>query len=458
MRNDSPLVTVYIPCHNYGRYLLEAVNSVINQLYSNWELIIIDDGSTDETLAIARQLLISNQAKISLIENSQPKGLQRIANRVLTQAKGKYIIRLDADDFFAESALLLMVWKLESNPSLGLVYGDFYYVNTLGKIIGTERSHKDLIHGKDAHLPPHGACTMVNVRALKSVGGYSENINAQDGWELWYKLMGRVGVARLEAPLFYYRQHDDSLSRDSNRLLHARSIILEKIAHSLNGDYKLNCLAVIAVKESYPDFVGVPYYTINNKSLLEIALSALADSASISEIIVSSASQKVLDFSQSLETEQKVKKHKRILRIDSLDNDPVPINSIMKNAAEFYQQTNGIFPDIVVFLSIHAVNRKSVHVDKAINILRVTNSDTVFSVQEERDPIFSYEPTGMKLLNPGRFKNLIYDRERLYRFNGSIIASWWEIVDQELIFNGQLSTIEMSAADSLLIRSPVQGD
>ena len=62
-----------------------------------------------------------------------------------------------------------------------------------------------------ANSYPHGACTMFRTRALKNVGGYSEDANAQDGWDLWYKLAERIGAINIQTPVFYYRQHGKSM-------------------------------------------------------------------------------------------------------------------------------------------------------------------------------------------------------------------------------------------------------
>ena len=96
-------------------------------------------------------------------------------------------------------------------------------------VVGTyfvkAESGKEDKHGQ---IPPHGACTLFETNSLKKVGGYSENVNAQDGWDLWYKLYKKVGAISIDLPLFYYRQHNASLSQDNNRLLKARAKIFEE--------------------------------------------------------------------------------------------------------------------------------------------------------------------------------------------------------------------------------------
>ena len=363
------------------------------------------------------------------------------------------MVRLDADDWFEESAILLMVSKLEKTPKAGLVYGNYYYTDEDGKIIGIENR---LVLGKEDNsdqLPPHGACTMFRTRSLKNAGGYSQNVNAQDGWDLWFKLSKKIGVVSLKTPLFYYRQHGNSMSRDESRLLNARAKIFEDIANKLEGNYKPKIIAVIPVKESYPNFEGVPFKIVDGKSLLEIAINNASESKKIDSIIVSSESDKVLDFSKKLEENGKVPKHLRLKRTVSKKNDNVPIRDFMFAASEFYQKKSNTNPDIIIFLSLHAVNRRSIHIDKAINVLRISESDSVVSIQEEREPMFKHGLNGLKLINPGRFKKLIFDRERLYRFNGSIIATWVEVLKAHSLFGEKISYIEMSQKDSVQFKN-----
>jgi len=451
---DNPLISVYIPCRNYGRFLNQCVNSIFNQLYKNWELIVIDEASEDESFEIAKKLQQYHPDRITVIHNSVPVGLQKLANRVLGMANGKYMMRLDADDWLDEGALLMMVAKLEATPEAGLVYGNYFYTNADGKVLGVERRHGLGLEDRVGHLPPHGACTMFRTRALKAVGGYSEDINAQDGWELWYKLANRVGVASLDVPIFYYRQHETSLSRDHQRLLTARSKIFAKISSSLEGGYKPTCAAVIPVKESYPGFEGVPYRLIDGKSVLERAILSASEASVVTQVIVSSQSQRVLDFAAELEATGKVFSHKRVLRDDGLSfGTKLPIREIMLHAGHFHKEIEGVNPDIVAFLNIHAIHRRAEHVEKAINVLRITESDSVVSVKEEREPIFSHGVNGLDLLNPGRFQDLTYDRERLYSFNGAVIATWWEVLAHNKLLGEKISYIEMTQEDSMQYKS-----
>ncbi|MGE3149654.1 MAG: glycosyltransferase family 2 protein, partial [Pseudorhodoplanes sp.] len=298
---SAPIVTVYIPCRNYGRYLEQSVRSVLGQLYKHWELFIVDEASDDDTAVVAERCRALDPERIKIIKNRSPIGLQRLANHVLGRANGKYFMRLDADDWLDESALLLMVAKLQSDPQLGLVYGNYFYTDASGNVLGMERRPQFGVEDTSGHVPPHGACTMVSTRALKAVGGYSEDVDAQDGWELWFKLLNRVDAASLEAPLFFYRQHELSLSRSASRLLIARSKIFSKIRQALEGSYVPTCLAVIGARESYPGFEGVPYRLYEGISLLQRAIVSAAAARGVTDVYVSSEDRAVLDYAEDLQ-------------------------------------------------------------------------------------------------------------------------------------------------------------
>lgn len=449
---EGPLVTVYVPCRNYGHYLAQAVASVRNQLYRNWELFIIDEGSEDETAKIADALSLAEPDRIIVLRHETPLGLQRTANEVLGLAKGRFIMRLDADDWLDESALLLMVAKLESDRELGLVYGNYYYTDEAGHVIGIERRRKLGVEEMSMHLAPHGACTMVRVRALKAVGGYSEDVDAQDGWELWYKLLAKVKAASLDAPVFYYRQHAQSLSIDSHRLLNARAKIVEKAKLRLEGSYRPSCLAVLPVRESYPGFEGVPYETLHGRSLLEISLLSACEASGVTRVAVSSASPAVLAFASQLADTGRVPEHMRILRTGMLSGSHMRLRETLMHAAEAYQDETGVLPDILMFLSLHAPRRTARHVGSVIDTLLVTGADSVVSVCEEREPVFTHGPNGLALLNPGRFEEVAYERERLFSFNGAAVAVWTEIVANGSLFGESIGYVEMSRHDSVQIK------
>ena len=135
----NPKVTIYITNHNYGDYIEKSIFSVLRQTFKDFELIIIDDGSKDNSKKIINKFLITNPEIIYISQKN--RGLIVSNNVALNLAKGKYIMRLDADDWLHKDALMRMVKFLDSNNKVGLVFPDYYEVNERGLIIHKIQRH-----------------------------------------------------------------------------------------------------------------------------------------------------------------------------------------------------------------------------------------------------------------------------------------------------------------------------
>ena len=194
MMNNSPLITVYITNHNYGKYIDQAINSILEQSFQNFEIIIIDDGSTDNSKSIIQQY--ENKSNIKVIYQNN-KGLTISNNIAIKLAQGEFIIRLDADDYFTKDALKLMVREFE-NENLGMVFGDWYLVDENGDILGVEQRHNFQKEVTLYDQPAHGACTMFRKDCLIKLGGYDETITRQDGYELWLRFIEQFEVGNIK--------------------------------------------------------------------------------------------------------------------------------------------------------------------------------------------------------------------------------------------------------------------
>jgi glycosyltransferase involved in cell wall biosynthesis len=450
----EPTVTVYIPCRNYGRYLTQAIESVVAQLFRSWELIIVDEGSDDETSTVAEAWARQHPGRIQLIRHEHPQGLQRVANEVLRRARGRFIMRLDADDWLDEGALLLLVAKMEADQGVGIVYGNFFYTNADGQVIGVERRRNLGSEDRSGHLPPHGACTLVRTRLLKSLGGYSEDVDAQDGWELWFKLIGVTRAAAVDAPVFYYRQHITSLSRNSDRLLNARARIFEKVRRQGAGSYVPTTLAVIPVRESFPQWSDVPFQRLRGRTLLQHTLDAACGVADFTSIAVSSDSAAVLEACTAYAAEQGEARLLAVPRPPDLATPSFQFRQVLLHAARQHAEAHGNLPDVVAYLSLHSPLRASRDVQTALHMLHVTRADSVVSVVEETDLMFTHGTSGLDLVNPGRFDELIHERERLFRFCGAFIVCWREVLEAGSTFGTSIAHMELSRLSGSQVRTP----
>ena len=173
-------VTVYVPCRQYAHYLDECLRSLARQTLRDWEAILIDDASTDDSLALMEAFRARFPERVRVLHNATAQGLRANANLALELATGEYVMRLDADDYLDENALLVLAARLDSEPDVGLVYPNWTWLDESGGYIGQERRKRlwDETHVPD--LPAHGACTMVRRRVLKAIGGYDIDLRTAD--------------------------------------------------------------------------------------------------------------------------------------------------------------------------------------------------------------------------------------------------------------------------------------
>ena len=131
----SPLVSVIIPCYNAEKYVEEAIRSVMTQTYSNLEIIVTDDCSSDNTLMIL-ETLAAEDSRIKVIKNEENLKIVKSLNNMIEVAQGKYIARMDADDISLPERIEKQVSFLESNPEYGLCGTNAWHIDENGKKIG----------------------------------------------------------------------------------------------------------------------------------------------------------------------------------------------------------------------------------------------------------------------------------------------------------------------------------
>ena len=291
MGNSLPRITVYITNHNYGMYLEQSIQAITrSKSFNDFELIIIDDGSKDNSRQIIKKYEKYENINCDFQKN---KGLTVSNNIALRLARGEFIVRLDADDYFAKDALKLMYREFDKKK-LGMVFADWYLVDSKGEVLGVEQRHD---FQKDVTLhdqPAHGACTMFRVSSLKQIGGYDESISRQDGYELWLRFIENYEVRNINVPLFYYRQHPDSLTKDEVRLLDTRYEILKKHVREKEKEKEIKVLGIISIRGSSIDPRSKPFVKIGEDFLIDKTISVLKSCETI-EKIITTPDEKILE-------------------------------------------------------------------------------------------------------------------------------------------------------------------
>lgn len=243
----NDLITVYITNYNYGNFLQKSIQSVIEQNYKNFKLIIIDDASTDNSVEILKKFKFNRGVKLVL--NKKRIGHVKSSNKAIKLAKGKYILRLDADDYLKQNALKKLVKLIRKNSRVKMVFPNFNWVNSKGKVLSKftyKKKSKYLINDQ----PAHGACSLIDLKFLKKIGGYCEKFDRQDGFYIWMSiLLRKFEIYNLKENLFFYRRHKKNLSKDKLKILQTRLKIINYFLNKNSLNKEILTLKTITKKK-----------------------------------------------------------------------------------------------------------------------------------------------------------------------------------------------------------------
>lgn len=224
---DFPLVTIGVPSYNNAAYVIKTLNSAIDQTYNNIELIIIDDCSTDNSYQIIENWREENNVNIQMFRNETNLGISKTMNLLLKYATGKYFQKLDADDILLNDKIEKQVSILEnSGTDVALAYADILLMDERDDLI--EECYLKRIGstgkvGDDVFLSllnkNHIPCTSVLLKTtiLKNEGGFNENLDLYEDWDLWLRLSLKYHFKYIHEPLSYYRIHKDSQMLDEQK-------------------------------------------------------------------------------------------------------------------------------------------------------------------------------------------------------------------------------------------------
>jgi glycosyltransferase involved in cell wall biosynthesis len=203
---DMPQITVVIPCFNYGRHLEQAVASVLAQTAGGWEVFIVDDGSTDDSVQIARALIEANPgAPLQLLELAHSGSPGATRNAGVAAGRGAYVVCLDADDHLDARYLAVCAAALDADPRAGIAYGDLH-------LFGDRIDEINCPPPWDARTELDcnflGVSSMFRRVAFEQVGGFDTEIGYED-WDFWVGMIehGWQGV-RVAGARWHHRQHD----------------------------------------------------------------------------------------------------------------------------------------------------------------------------------------------------------------------------------------------------------
>lgn len=228
---EKPIVSVVVVAFNSSKYILETLNSVKNQTYSNIELVITDDCSTDDTVAVCTEWIEKNRLRfvaVQIITSVVNTGITANRNRGGFAAHGKWIKHVDGDDKLFPSCVEDYVKYITDNPSKNIVFSPLRVfgegdLEKWDKLLRTNFKYVFSLTPRDFKILLCKICLFpapslfINAEYFRNVGGYDESIRDLEDWPFWIKTaFNGAQFAYLETPEVYYRISSSSLSQSVN--------------------------------------------------------------------------------------------------------------------------------------------------------------------------------------------------------------------------------------------------
>lgn len=243
--NKAPLVSILIPCYNHEKYVVNTLNSILNDTYPTKEIIIIDDGSKDNSVAEIERWAEDNSKNIVVNFLSRPnKGLSATLNELVKLANGEFVTMLASDDLLTSNSIAVRVKALQNNPQKYVVIGDAYVIDSEGNktlnsaIVDLYYGNKDnyktddgLKHSVVNQWSVPGPVMLARKSVYDIIGLYPENLLAED-LNFYLQVIGRGLLMFIDETVAEYRVHDFNLCRAPE---HKKNIILAIVKSYLNN-------------------------------------------------------------------------------------------------------------------------------------------------------------------------------------------------------------------------------
>ncbi len=272
MKKTIPKVSVIIPSYNHAHYVVHSIESIVNQSYDNIELIVIDDGSSDSSPKLIKELSVKYNF---IFVHRSNRGLSATLNEGLILSTGDYICICASDDKFRLDRISKQVNFMNDNPDIGMSYGKVIVIDEEEKENALDIKNSksgwifdDLIINR-FHIP--AVTTMIRRSVFEAVGNFDESLWVED-WDMWLRISYKFKVGFQNEFLTYYRQHDTNMSSNGLKLYESKVGALKKWKNldnydeimqiwrvkwfrSLSGNYKKEAKKYLSY--AYKDFFNI---------------------------------------------------------------------------------------------------------------------------------------------------------------------------------------------------------
>jgi glycosyltransferase involved in cell wall biosynthesis len=263
---NFPLVSIIVPCYGQGHFLGEAIESVLNQTYPNHEIIVVDDGSPDDTSQVA-----SRYSGVRLIRQEN-RGLSAARNRGISESHGRVLVFLDADDRLLPGALESGLTCMAQRPESELVFARYRAISEDGSPSGvvSDLCAGDLYLGllvRNCIGPV--APVMFRREIFDKVGGFDTNISPASDYDIYLRIARRYQTHRHDGIVAEYRVYNSSMSADPGLMLRAVIISLRSQQTYVKGDVERE-RAYRAGLRFWRELYGEPLYNQTSRRVLEM--------------------------------------------------------------------------------------------------------------------------------------------------------------------------------------------
>lgn len=215
--SNEPMVTIITPTYNRADFILQAVDSVLLQTYTNFEFLIVDDGSTDDTRDILQPVQADSRVRYFHQDN---QGQSVARNLALSEAKGEFVCFLDSDNYWPAEKLEQQVELFSQHPEYDVIYGDIVFIDENDHEVSRKNMRR--YSGHIAKFMIRDNCVSMNTamarrRCFDELGAMSGRRRVADDYDLWLRFSARFQFLYVPKFLAYYRVMDDQISSDKTR-------------------------------------------------------------------------------------------------------------------------------------------------------------------------------------------------------------------------------------------------
>ncbi|MEM9217431.1 MAG: glycosyltransferase [Cyanobacteria bacterium P01_F01_bin.150] len=266
---STPLISVIIPVYNGERTVLETVQSILKQTFTNFELIIINDGSSDRTLELL-EIVDDPRVRILSYENG---GLPVARNRGIEQAQGQYITFIDADDLWTPTKLSDQLTALQNNPDAGLAYS---WTLTMDDKTGALHPGKFVSFDGDVYgqmllsnFIASGSNAMLTAEAVRSVGDFDATLTSCEDWDYWLRVASQWPFTVVPKPQILYRQSSSAMSSKVDVMEHNHMVVHHRAFQ--NAPAHLKKLESRSLANEYQFLAQLALTHVDNATALQVA-------------------------------------------------------------------------------------------------------------------------------------------------------------------------------------------